>query len=442
MLIACVVGSAALYFTGMLSRITNSWAAEALSSQQIDEGLAWIEWSRRLGPHLAETEFLLARACRKQGQLDAMTRHLRRAASLGAERERLRREEVLAAAQSGRLSGRFDELDKLLLDDRGDGAEILEAYVNGLLIESDYQRAEYLLQSWIEAFPDDPQPHYLKGRVHRHLRNFEAAEDAFRAALERDAEHHAAAYQMGTMFLERNRVDEAVSLLERCLAMKWNAIAKLGLARCYREKGEADKARPFLEELVALPEEVVERSFQRVGQPREGWPAAFELGQLELATGNYDAALKWLQKAIDANPDDLDTRYAWAIALRHTGDAERSLEELQRVNEARQALTEVDRLVDQIDPLQPYVAERFRIGELYMEYGSKRTGEFWLKSVLHYAPRHAEAHRLLAEYYAQLATKDPRYESLAAEHRMQAAVAPEASEEEAESDSAEAKPRS
>ncbi|MEW4529402.1 tetratricopeptide repeat protein [Maioricimonas sp. JC845] len=420
LLVLCLAGIGVVLWTGALARIPQQLATKALSAHRIDEAEGHLAWARWLATNNGETEFLLARVRRKQGQVDEMMDHLETAARLGVDPERIRREQLLAMAQAGQLQGRYDAIDALLLDPRDDGREILDAYVNGLLRNANYQAAGYLIDSWSKEFPEDAQPHYISGRIQRHLRNFESAEEKFRTALDKQPDHFAAAYQLADLLLQQKQPAEAIPVAKTALAMKYNAAPTLVLARSLRAQGDVDAARRLLEELASRPSEEIARSYQRVGQPLVGAPVAAELGTLELDSGRYKEALKWLTEAVEADPDNLDTRYSWAIALRQSGEVERSVEELKRVVDAREALTEVDRLADGLDPFKPHIEERFRIGELYMQHGSKRTAEFWLKSVLHFDPDHAEAHRLLAEYYELRASEEPEYAVLAREHRAKA----------------------
>jgi Tfp pilus assembly protein PilF len=68
----------------------------------------------------------------------------------------------------------------------------------------------------------------------------------------------------------------------------------------------------------------------------------------------------------------------------------------------------------------PHVAERYRIGELFLRHENARKGEFWLLDALRHDPHYEPAHALLAEYYRELAKTEPAYATLAEEHQQQA----------------------
>ena len=131
-----------------------------------------------------------------------------------------------------------------------------------------------------------------------------------------------------------------------------------------------------------------------------------------------------LQEAVDFDPNDLKARYALAVALRGVGQRAKAAEEFERVQKSRTALREVDRLVDEIvaKPGDPQIEKRFRVGELYMMHGSRKTAEFWLKNVLARDPNHKATHALLAQYYADKAKQNPSFDRLAQQHASLAAL--------------------
>lgn len=109
-------------------------------------------------------------------------------------------------------------------------------------------------------------------------------------------------------------------------------------------------------------------------------------------------------------------RWLWHCA--GVGERAKAAEEFDRVQKSRIALREVDRLVDEIvaNLGDPQIEKRFRVGELYMMHGSRKTAEFWLKSVLARDPRHKATHALLARYYADKAKQNPSFNLLAKQH--------------------------
>ncbi len=412
---------AALVFSGSLAAIPREFAVQALDRHDPDGAQRWLDWAARLGPGDPETAFLKARLLRKLGRAVDSGEALERAVRLGLDPQRARRETLLARASSGDVLDIAFELDRMLIDPGDDGREICEAYANGLLMAADYDTAGAIIQVWKQDFPDHAQPYYLSGRALEHLSRHEQAEQEYRAALDRQPDHLPALYAMGRFLLSRNQAEEARTFFERGLDFPHNAAPRIGLAKYYRSQGRPDEARRLLEQVVALPHEALVQGYQRVDEPLEGLPAHYELGSLLSSLGDHASALPLLDQAVAADPGNQEARYARGLALRNAGRLDEASAELEAVAAARQALTEADRLVDQIRLDEPMVAERLRIGELYMQYGSRKRGEMWLKAALAYDPHLQRAHELLAEYYAERAREDPDYAPLAAEHRRAAA---------------------
>lgn len=225
-------------------------------------------------------------------------------------------------------------------------------------------------------------------------------------------------YALGRFFLNQSRIELSERHARACESDVENGAVEILLGRCLWEQGDVASARETLLRVTEWSETDLRSSFQRVGEPLVGRPDAAVLGALEAAEGNHDAALHWLEVAYEAAPDDLDVRYARALALRETGETEAANRELAFVAEAREKLTEVDRLVDELDPYAPEVDKRLRIAELYREFGLNSSAEYWFRSILGHEPGHRRAHEALADYYQSLPGE--RSQALALSHRRAA----------------------
>lgn len=415
--VVAIVALVAVWWTGGFGIWPRRQAMRAIAAGRLDEAESWIRRALLLDRGSAESYFLLARIQRRQGQLREFDESLRRASARGLARQRADKERLLAQAQSGQIEPIQSQLDEFLIRGDSDGREVFEAYVNGCLAAARLDEAALLIDGWERTFPDDPQPNYYRGRLLKHYQQYERAAEQFERALEKRPDHYAAVYLLGQLLLLQNRTQQALVLFQQCDAVRYNAAARIAQAKALRALGRIDEARSLLESVVQLPEEQVRLSFQRVGDRYEGAPAHFELGSLESTAGRYEAALRWLDEAVRANPQDLSARYARGIALRGVGRAEEAAQEFQAVIEARRALREVDRLADLVSSDPTLVEERVRIGELYLTYESKKTGEYWLKTALARDPHHARAHELLARYYQERSGDDAAYTGLAEHHR-------------------------
>ena len=393
---------AAVLAIGWLAGLPGWWirqsAIKALECR--DYGVAWDRamLAARLDPNNPEAEFLIARLERKRGNLDQVQRHLRRAAAQGLDPDRVHREELLASAQTGALSGIIKELDQLLINHSGDGAEICDAYVNRLLINGRLDEANALIQQWQQAFPDDPQPDYLLGRIAEFNRNAVGAESRYRKSLEKNKQYFPAANALGRVLGELNKWEEALKAYEVCLTFHNPAPAQLGVARCLTNLGREEEALLLLRSLAEMPKDELNNALMQLGESTEVDTLGFELGSLEAKYGHVEKAVKLLGRAVEHYPKHREARYQLARSLKALGRSEEAQKHFDWYQETQEKVTEINRVLDQVK-LDPQDLDlRCRLGTLYLEVGSGNAGVYWLRSVLAEDPTHSVAKETLAKY--------------------------------------------
>ncbi|MBC8113221.1 MAG: hypothetical protein H7062_02495 [Candidatus Saccharimonas sp.] len=346
--------------------------------------------------------------------------HLRQARLLGADVEAIRREELLARAQSGEIKPIQHELNALLIDQRGDGREISESLVNGLVINNQLDEAFVVLDAWRLSFPKDGHPDYVTGRIAEYQSQNAEVEAAYRAALECEPTHRPALYRLGRLLLRTRRAEEALVTFQRLGKLNVGAAAVMGEAEAALKLGNGLEARRLLRSLLQLPRADFERSLILVDEAIEETSVELELGIVESELGNHVEALRLLDTALSQDTNNLTARYAHAVELRENNRVEESARELAAVANSRKMLAEVDVLIDQIHQTSKdkgSVDEKLRVGELYMQHGSRKTGEFWLKQALLVDPHCTKAHELLMAYYESLSKTRPGFQKLAERHR-------------------------
>lgn len=392
----------------------------ALQANQLDRAEALVRLAICVDGQTGENLFLLGRVQRKQGAIEEFQKSLRQARQKGFDQHLIDAELLLAQAQSGLIEPIQSQLDALLIHGGTDDQEVLEAYTNGCLAAGRLPQAETLIDGWVKAMPKTAQPYYYRGRLLLFYGQTTAASETLRRALELEPEHYSAAYVLGTILAKENHPQEALQQFQISSKALRNAASQIQIAKTLVTLARVEEASTILHKVVDLPEEEIRISFQRVGERYEGNPGAVALGTLELAAGRYEEAYRWLDQGVRANPGDLSARHSRGLALRGLGKTEEALAELNAVSEARQALREVDQLADRVEDNPNLVEERVRIGELYLQYESKLTGEYWLKTALARDPENSRAHQLLADLYADKSKSDPRFEPLARFHRAKA----------------------
>ena len=356
-----------------------------------------------------ETEFLLARICRRQGLFAEMETHLQCMSQGTGRSPRLReqqnRERILAAAQTGQLDKTEDALNAYLQDPRDDGREICEVYLNACLANGRDREARTILEGWQATVPPDPLPAYFLGLIREHNEEFDGAEKSYSESLRIQQDNYACYYARGRVRMILNQVEGALADYHAAaLGVPYPAAAQIGEARCLKTLGQLDPARAILQRVVRLPSRDVLTSYQRYGHFPEYLAAEYELGTLELESGHADIACPLLKRVADEAPHYLEGRQAYGDALRSLGKSEEAQVETRFVQSSRKAMLEVDRLLAELkhQPQDPeekrdFLADRnTRIGELYLRYSSPKTGILYLRRALAERPDFSRARELLS----------------------------------------------
>lgn len=363
-------------------------AQAALHRHRPSDADQWIAAARRLDKDNAQIHFLSARVARRIGDAAGLRSHLERAAELGWPANQLEREWILAQAQAGMLQQAEPHLQELLLNPGDDGAEILAAYINGFVHHYRFARAHKLLEVWEKDFPQDPQPHVMRGKLQHRWKNLPLAEREFRAALLRDPDTFEARFGLAQVLAGQHKYQEAERQFQACLSERPGDPDLLsGWADCLVNLGRMEEAGDVLRRIIATrPDDC----FARLG-----------LAKIAMAADRVEEALEWLTPAVKTCPKRPDLRYVYAQALLAGGRRDEAAGHFEYFDEANSALRRVSELtlhlVSEPDDLQA----RFEVGRLYIQYGSAEEGANWLKTVLAVDDDHRPTHQLLAEYYEQ-----------------------------------------
>jgi tetratricopeptide (TPR) repeat protein len=359
---------------------------DALHDRDEDRAGQELRAALALAPQRAESWLLLARLHRRRGELPAAAAALRQAEQYGAAEEQVRRQRWLLWAQAGRLRDAEPHLAELLTDPRGEGPDICEAFVQGYFANLRIEDAQTLLDVWVKDFPQDPQPHAMRGYLLQTLALLPEAVAAYRQALDRDSRPTSTRRRLAEALLEMGQREEAGELLRRCVSETPEDVdTQLTWANYLVTSEEPDRARQVLTELLSRESGCFE--------------ARRLLGELELNQGRFVEACRHLDLAARQRSHDVTTRNALGKTLRALGRKGEAEPHIQYVREADPALQRLDQQLRQVVQ-QPRDAElRYQIGRTLLQYGSPDDGAKWLRTVLELQPDHAGAHAELAAYY-------------------------------------------
>ncbi|MEO1995149.1 MAG: tetratricopeptide repeat protein [Planctomycetaceae bacterium] len=354
--------------------------------------------AERRAPDRAEISFSLARAYRRLGDADGVTRYLKRAADLKMDIQRLQREETLMLLQVGHLKMESREVSALLANPADDGLEIYNAIVLGSMVSYQTDMALVVLESWIGDEPRDAQPHYLKGMIYENDGQWGKAELSFRSALEFSSHRRDARLHLAHVLREQHRYSEAILHYQHCLEVAVDSDGLAGLGRCYLTRREPQAARTVFSRLLDI-------------EPNH-YDGLLSMGQLELTVGRWSDAVDWLSRAVAVRPQEFDAQFDYAKALLYSGDLEGSREHFQKSTVIQDVSRRVRALMGQVrhNPDDPRL--RHEIGSTLLENGQSENALWWLRGVLRIDPGYPPTHRRLAAHYEVLGEAD-----LAARHR-------------------------
>lgn len=392
---------AIFFWMGGSVRVFNSLAKSALLDQRVEDADYWIRWSERLSSRSAETLFLRAKIARLRGDTQEMEAHLQAAHKLGYNPRSLQFEQDIAKASIGRLDGGTEQRIQDALDTSPpDIDDIADSYVNGLTALSRFEDAIELLKVWGAAVPSQPRVPYRRARIHEHFHQPDEALEQYRQSLKRDPTYFKAAYHLARVLLQQRNPDEAMKFYLQCNSGPSALAAQVGMANCFRTKGELEEARNTLLKVMEHSFEQTQSSFRSVDEQPERYLAASELGCIETELGEFESARRHLEQALEKFPLDSIGRYSYAVSLRGLGLKEEAELNFSKTRAARQALDEVSAFQEVLRQNPNDTGTRLKIAKAVLEHESERAGVFWVQSVFAYDPNNQQAHQMLVDYFS------------------------------------------
>jgi tetratricopeptide (TPR) repeat protein len=137
--------------------------------------------------------------------------------------------------------------------------------------------------------PDDAEAHYNLGTLHLRRNDLEQARHYMEQTLKLRANYPEAWNNLGMIAAQQGQPDEAVRDFQESLSQRPNyAIASLNLGNLYRRQGAFDKAQTFLNRALEIQPDDAETNYS--------------LGMLYAQQGQTQSAADYLQKAIALRP--------------------------------------------------------------------------------------------------------------------------------------------
>ncbi len=247
-----------------------------------------------------------------------------------------------------------------------------EAY----LLEGDADRAKVELEGWIAQNHDDPRAHLDLGLAAVMLHDADGAEFAYREALRIAPEFADAMNNLALVLRARDRLDEALELLERAVRLRPDYVeaqTNLGLVR--EEKGDLEGAV---------------QAYQRAADlDRENVMVRVNLGLALLGLSRTDDAKRELRGVLEdaERANDVAALGAIGNGLRRAGEPQLAVRAMRRAIDARGEEGPTPALLSELA-----LAERAA--------GDRTSAEATLARAIQLDPRYATAHYLLANMQA------------------------------------------
>jgi tetratricopeptide (TPR) repeat protein len=356
---------------------------------------AWQHASRaaRLNwPERSEVCFLAARTARRAGHPEEAKVHLAAAEKLQGDTDEIRLEKQLLAVQMGEASEFLEStLHRRIGLDPEHRELIIEALIQGALLDVRLYQIKQLTDLWLETPSPDPRPYFWRGFAEQQFGGYmeDRAIADYAAAVERDPDYDEARERLADLLLKKGRVPESRPHFEALLQRRPDDVkAMVGVARCRMALGTIDAARDLLDRALA--------------RSSDDPDALRERGILALQDGKAEEAEPYLRRADAARTQDPETSYNLYICLQRLG-REREAKEQQDRHEAVQADNRRLRQLLREYQDRPRDAELLhQIGAMYLATGNpdyELTGLNWLRKALEIDPRHKKTCAVLADFY-------------------------------------------
>jgi tetratricopeptide (TPR) repeat protein len=377
-------------------------AQAAMSDERFDEARRHVELALRVRGGSAHARLLAARIARHRGEYAETEEQLNRCAEIGGMTESVQLEWMLLRCVRGEVDELSPTLSALVERRHPESTAILEVLADVYMRQTRYMAALRCLNRWLELAPDTPRALDWRGWVSNQLDDRSTAVADYERALELCPGRSLVRLRLAELFVESSRPIDAVPHLERLrVELPENNEVMVLLARCRVVEARTDEARDLLDAVLAA-------------DPDDG-EALMWRGKLEQTLGNLDEAERWLRKALERSPRNVEARYTLYLCLQAQPDRQKDArEELARWEEQRKVKGRLVRLLRSLvdrSPNDPDLAEE--TGRLLLEEGEDEKGLYWLYRSLRLDPRHAASHRDLVAYYERTNNS-----AKAAEHRQ------------------------
>ena len=362
-------------------------AQKTIASRDFPQAVVHLTTCLQSCPFNAEAHFLMARTCRRAGWLKDWKTHLQEAAFLQWPMEQIDFEKQLQRAQIGDVWNVEDSLLEQLNERPPEEPLILEALVNGLVLNDRLTDVLLLTTKWNEAFPEDWLPLIYRGNARLRLNGkTEDVIDDFKRVLELKPDDVEANLALAMVLANNGDVGRAFPHFEACRAsMPDDPRVLFGIAYCQHSLGMNQEARVTLSQLL--------------DKNKDHAAGCFLQAKIELAEDFREQAYQWLKKADRLSPKEVDVTNALMLVCRQLGRTEEAEEYRRSQEEIRARDAELDKLATALKSRPEDAALRFQLGMACLKLGRDLEATHWFQGILWKDPAHVPTLKALADFY-------------------------------------------
>lgn len=260
-------------------------------------------------------------------------------------------------------------------------------------------------QAAVAGNPDSSVAHNNLGTVLMERGRLDEAKAHFQRVVEMDPDHAMAHYNLGGVLRRQRQVDEALAQFQRAVDMApRNAQAQLNLGELQADRGQVDEAIVHFQRALEI-------------KPNDA-ETHNALGLALLRKGQIDLALSHLQSALELSPDFAEAHRNLARALNQKGLADAAIAHLERAielqpeqpeayNNLANLLRQKGRLGEAVARYQKaleirpgYLLAHYNLGEALQQMGELKDARVQFRIALNLRPDFAPARRALDQLTA------------------------------------------
>ena len=363
-------------------------AQAAIADRNFDLAEQHLRHCLEAWPFNAETNFLMARTLRREGDYEQWTKYLSRADYLGWPEEQLQLERKLKEAQRGNIWRIEAELLDLLDDPPAEEPLIYEALAQGYLANERLDGVYRLTTTWIQRYPNDWLPVLYRGRAAQLHGLGEKAIEDYQQVLSVRPDQESAHLWLGETLMADTQLQEALDQFETYIARHPNDPDVLvAAANCQFNLSRNEEARKTVEHLLAV-------------EPNDKGGLSLK-AKLDLSRGRPKEALQSLERARALGSRDMDVINNLAIAHRQLGHSKEADKYQKQFNELMKKNREWAELTKKIKQHPEDVDLRYEAGLVCLARGSDQEAAHWFQTALYIDPRHRPTQLALADYWRQ-----------------------------------------